>query len=39
VARLQSYYPMFLNEDAVLGLSQTELWIWRPSAFSEIDAL
>ena len=39
VARLQSFTPIFLDEDTVLGLSETELWHWRPPSLKTIDAL
>jgi len=38
VARLKSYYPRFLDVDAVLGLGEHEMWHWRPLTLSEIDA-
>ena len=38
VARLQSFTPIFLDADTVLGLSETELWHWRPPSLEAIDA-
>ena len=38
VARLQSFTPLFLDEDTVLGLSEKELWHWRPPTLETIDA-
>jgi len=38
VARLQSFTPIFLDEDTVLGLSEKELWHWRPPTLDAIDA-
>ena len=38
VARLKSFTPLFLDEDTVLGLSEKDLWHWRPPALAEIDA-
>lgn len=38
VARLKSFMPVFLDEDTVLGLSQNEMWHWRPPRLAEIDA-
>ena len=39
VARLQSFTPIFLDEDTVLGLGNQELWHWRPPRLESIDAL
>lgn len=39
VARLQSFTPLFLDDDTVLGLSETELWHWRPPSLKTIDAI
>jgi eukaryotic-like serine/threonine-protein kinase len=38
VARLASFTPVFLDADTVLGLSTDELWHWRPSPITAIDA-
>jgi hypothetical protein len=38
VARLKSFMPVFLDEDTVVGLSQNEMWQWRPPSLAEIDA-
>jgi WD40 repeat protein len=38
IARLKTFMPVFLDEDTVLGLSQNELWHWRPPRLAEIDA-
>ncbi len=38
VARLQSFTPIFLDADTVLGLSEKDLWHWRPPSLESIDA-
>jgi len=39
VAQLKTYTPVFLDENTVLGLSENELWHWRPTRLAAIDAL
>lgn len=38
VARLESFLPVFLDNDTVLGLKQTELWHWRAPTLETITA-
>lgn len=37
VARLVTGFPKFLSADMVLGMSQNQVWHWKPPSLQEID--
>jgi len=38
LVRIKSFTPFFIDDDALLGLSSDELWVYRPPKLADIDA-